>query len=372
MKRFFSVTLAAALLWGWMPAVCAVGAGTPEISAASAVLMDADTGRVLYERDSHTHRLIASTTKLMTALTALESGHRLDEVVTIAPEWAGVEGSSIYLCPGEKITLEALLYGLLLRSGNDAALAVAGHCGKTVEDFVAEMNRKARELGMLDTSFANPNGLDAEGHYSSAYDMAVLARACLQNEKLAEIVSAKSAAFGTRTFTNHNKLLWRYEGCIGLKTGFTKKAGRTLVSAAQRNGATLICVTLNAPSDWADHTALFDWGFGNYEARQLARAGERIGCLPVSGGLVPSCAIETGADLSAALAAQEAVQVAWELAADVLEAPVQAGTQVGEAVYYVDAKELARVPLRAGADVPCDLAGASGWLSRVLERLADL
>ena len=371
MKRFFSIALAGVLFWGWMPAVRGEGNSPPRISAASAVLMDADTGRALYEKDSHARRLIASTTKLMTALTALESGHDLDEQVTIDRAWTGVEGSSIYLCPGEKLTLEALLYGLLLRSGNDAALAIAGYCGKDVEDFVAEMNRKAGELGMLDTSFANPNGLDAEGHYSSAWDMALLARACLENEKLADMVSTKSITLGTRTFTNHNKLLWRYEGCIGLKTGYTEKAGRTLVSAARRDGMTLICVTLNAPSDWADHTALFDWGFANCEAQQLSQAGEAIGHLPVSGGLVPTCPIEMEADLTAALFPGEAVQVAWELAEPMLEAPVLAGTKVGEAVYYVDAKETARVALRAGADVPCNLAGASGWLDGVLERFTQ-
>ena len=183
--------------------------------------MDADSGRVLYESNAHRQRLIASTTKLMTALVALESGHRLDEVVTIDPRWAGAEGSSIYLKPGEQVRLETLLYGMLLRSGNDAALAVAGFCAGSVEDFVERMNRKAAELGMSDTHFENPNGLDGEAHYSSAYDMALLARACLKNETLAGMVSAKSVTMEGRTFTNHNKLLWRYEGCIGLKTGYT-------------------------------------------------------------------------------------------------------------------------------------------------------
>ena len=195
MKRLLSGTLAWVLL---MCALPVTWAAAPEVSAASAVLMDADTGRVLYEKDSHTPRLIASITKLMTALVALESGHDLEEVVTIAPEWAGVEGSSIYLRPGEEITLEALFYGLLLRSGNDAALAIAGHCGGTVEEFVSRMNQKAGELGMTDSSFANPNGLNAEGHYSSAYDMALLARACLEREELARIVATKSITFGDR------------------------------------------------------------------------------------------------------------------------------------------------------------------------------
>lgn len=370
LKRLFSVLLTGALFWCALPALRAEE--NLKISAASAVLMDGDTGRVLWERDSHTPRLIASTTKLMTALVALESGHDLEETVTILPEWAGVEGSSIYLRPGEEVTLETLLYGLLLRSGNDAALAIAGHCGGTVDSFVSQMNRKAEELGMKDTSFSNPNGLDAEGHRSSAYDMALLAQACLENEALAKIAATKSITLGTRAFTNHNKLLWRYEGCVGLKTGFTKAAGRTLVSAAKRDGMTLICVTLNAPSDWADHTALLDWGFANYEARPLSKAGEQVGHLPVSGGLCPVCPVETVADLTAALASGEKVERTWELSETVLTAPVAQGTQVGEIVYYVNSKELARVPLVAGRDIPCDLARPSGWLSSILERISAL
>ena len=370
MKRLFSVLLVGTLMWCSLPTAGAEGT-PPKVSAASAVLMDAGTGRVLYEKGSHTRRLIASTTKLMTALVALESGRRLKETVTVAPEWAGVEGSSIYLRPGEEITLEALLYGLLLRSGNDAALAIAGHCGGTVENFVFRMNQKARELGMADTSFANPNGLDAENHYSSAYDMALLARACLENEALAKIAATRSVTLGTRTFTNHNKLLWRYEGCVGLKTGYTEHAGRTLVSAARRDGLTLICVTLNAPSDWADHAALFDWGFAGYEARPLAQAGAQVGQLPVSGGLVPVCPVEAAEDLTAALAPGEKLEAACELDEVSLKAPVSAGAWVGEVVYYVNQKELARIPLATGKDVPCDLTRPSGWLRGMLERMAD-
>ena len=363
MKRLFSVLLAGAVFCAGLPSVRAEGA--PKISAAGAVLMDGDTGRVLYEKDSHTRRPIASTTKLMTALVALESGHGLGETVTVAREWTGTEGSSLYLRPGEELTLETLLYGLLLRSGNDAALAIAGHCGGSVEEFVSRMNRKARELGMKDTGFANPNGLDAEGHCSSAYDMALLARACLENEALAQIAATKSITLGARTFTNHNKLLWRYEGCVGLKTGYTEKAGRTLVSAARRDGMTLICVTLNAPSDWADHTALFDWGFANYEARILAQKGERVGRLPVSGGLAPVCSVETAAGLTAALAPGEELEYAWELPEAALTAPVSKGEQVGELVYYVNGNELLRTPLvlsRSVADITVPRGG--GWLWR--------
>jgi len=222
------------------------------------------------------------------------------------------------------------------------------------------MNRKARELGMADSSFANPNGLDAEGHYSTACDMAVLARACLENETLSKIAATKSITLGTRTFTNHNKLLWRYEGCAGLKTGYTEKSGRTLVSAARRDGLTLICVTLNAPSDWADHTALLDYGFANYQARRLARAGERVGQLPVSGGLAPVCPIVTAEDLTAALSPGETAEARYELTEQVLTAPVSAGTRVGEAIYSIGTEELARVPLITGQDVPNVLAPRKG------------
>ena len=371
MKRLFLIALSGILLWSGLPAVRAEGTAVPKVSASSVVLMDGDTGRVLYEKDGHVRRRIASTTKLMTALVALESGCSLEEVVTVAPEWAGVEGSSIYLRPGEEITLEALLYGLLLRSGNDAALTIAGHCGGTVEKFVARMNKKAKELGMKDASFANPNGLDAEGHYSSAWDMAILARACLNNETLSKIAATKSITLGTRTFTNHNKLLWRYEGCIGLKTGYTQKAGRTLVSAARREGVTLICVTLNAPSDWADHTALFDWGFQNYQARRLAQTGERVGCLPVSGGLLPSCPIQTVGTCTAALAPGEKVEVGCELTQTALTAPVPVGKPVGELVYYTGTEELARIPLITGKYIPCALAEPSGWLKGLLAGLGS-
>ena len=259
MKRLLAAALAAGSMLCQVPTAQAVGT-----SASSAILMEAESGRVLYEQNAHEERLIASITKLMTALVALESGHDLEETVTVGEACTRAEGSSLYLRPGEEISLKGLLYGVMLRSGNDAALAVAEHCGGSVEEFVGRMNEKAAQLGMVNSHFANPNGLNAEGHYSSAYDMALLARACLENEALAEIAATKSATVDGRVLTNHNKLLWQYEGCIGLKTGYTEKAGRTLVSAARRGGMTLIAVTLNDPDDWRDHTALLDYGFSTY------------------------------------------------------------------------------------------------------------
>ena len=364
MKRLFSVLLAGMLVWHALPAVRAEGTAPPRISAASAVLMDAGTGRVLYEKDGRTPRLIASTTKLMTALVALESGHGLEEVVTVAPEWAGVEGSSIYLRPGEEITLEALLYGLLLRSGNDAALAIAGHCGGTVEDFVVQMNRKARELGMKDTGFANPNGLDAEGHRSSAYDMALLARACLENEALAKIAATKSITLGTRTFTNHNKLLWRYEGCVGLKTGYTEKAGRTLVSAAKRDGMTLICVTLNDGDDWNDHRKLLDYGFRTYPRQVLCRAGEVLGAVAVEGSLIPTMPVAAKGELGYPLKAGEQLVPEVELLRSAT-APLPPGVQLGELRWRLDGEVVAQMPLVSQGNAGLDLREPLTFLERL-------
>ena len=229
-----------------------------EVSATACVLMDADSGRVLYEKNGRQRMLIASTTKLMTALVALEQGTLTDVVTVTASHMA--EGSSMYLRAGEKLTLEELLYGLLLCSGNDAALALTA-CAGGPEPFVALMNEKAAALGMTRTSFANPNGLDAEGHYSTARDMAVLAAAAMEEPTFRRICSSRSVTIGQRTMENHNRLLRQVEGCIGLKTGYTKAAGRTLVSCAERCGCRLIAVTLRDSNDWADHAALYEYGF---------------------------------------------------------------------------------------------------------------
>ena len=364
MKRFLGGALAVTLLLTQVPTVFSVGT-----YASSAIVMDAESGRVLFEQDAHRQRLIASITKLMTALVALESGHSTDELVTIAPAWVGVEGSSIYLRAGEQITLEGLLYGMLLRSGNDAATAVAGYCAGDVDTFVVQMNEKARVLGMTQSHFANPSGLNADEHYSTAYDMDLLARACLQNEALAKIVATKSITLDGRNFTNHNKLLWRYEGCIGMKTGYTEKAGRTLISAAQRNGLTLICVTLNDPNDWADHTALFNDGFARYHAQPLAAQGAVLARVPVSGGLIPFCMVVAAESASVCLQGDEAVRCELELNQTTLIAPVAAGEVLGEAVYYLGDEQLARLPLLAGTSVAQVLAPRLGVLMGLRERL---
>lgn len=351
---------------------CVPGAGAVSTGAQAAILMDADSGRVLYEQNAHDQRLIASTTKLMTALVALESGVDLSREITVSPEWVGVEGSSIYLREGETLTLETLLYGMLLRSGNDAALAVAEVCAGTQEAFAQRMNEKARALGMEDSHFVNPSGLNDEAHYSTAYDMALLARACLENEILANMVSTKSIALGTRSFTNHNKLLWQYEGCIGLKTGYTEKAGRTLVSAAQRDGMTLICVTLSDPDDWADHTALFDWGFSTYHLQTVVQAGEQVGRLSVEGSLVPLCPVVAGEAVCAALKGGEELETQLCLDECSLSAPVTQGQRVGELIYSLEGEELGRAVLITAQAVPRNEAESGNWLKGILARLAAL
>ena len=268
-RRILAALWAAVSLVGCLTAVTEA----VEVSAAAAVLMDADSGRLLYEKNGEKRMLIASTTKLMTALVALEQGGLQQEITVTGGHMA--EGSSMYLRPGEKLTLETLLYGLLLSSGNDAALAVTECMGGAVP-FVARMNEKAAELGMENTHFANPNGLDDEAHYSTAEDMARLAAAAMDDPVLRRVASTRTARIGGRTLTNHNKLLSRVEGCVGLKTGYTKAAGRTLVSCAERDGVRLVAVTLQDGDDWNDHASLYEQGFRVLRPVKAVERGLRL------------------------------------------------------------------------------------------------
>ncbi len=237
-------------------------AQAPAVSGDACVLMAAD-GRLLYEKNARKVLPIASTTKLLTALVVLENCS-LSDVVRIPASCCGLEGSSMYLQAGERYTVEELLLGLLLVSGNDAASALALHCAGSEEAFAALMNEKAREIGMADSFFCNPHGLPQEGHGSTAYDMALLMHRCLENEDLIRIAGTKSASIRGNTFLNHNKLLYLCPGCLGGKTGYTLSAGRCLVSACQREGAALVCVTLSAPDDWEDHRALYNWAYDSF------------------------------------------------------------------------------------------------------------
>ncbi len=254
MKKWWAL-----LLLPLMLTLCPVQAAEVSVSARSAILYDCDTGSVLYEKNADERRLIASTTKIMTAVVAMEHACLRDEVVVTAEHM--VEGSSMYLKPGQTVTVEKLLYGLMLCSGNDAALCLADHCGGGVDAFVALMNDKARQLGMVNTSFENPNGLDGEHHYSTARDMALLAAHAAEDPTFRRICSTKSVKIDGRTMENHNRLLKELDGCIGMKTGYTKAAGRTLVTVCERDGRRLAAVTLSDGNDWADHKAMYTWGF---------------------------------------------------------------------------------------------------------------
>jgi serine-type D-Ala-D-Ala carboxypeptidase (penicillin-binding protein 5/6) len=250
------------------------------VSARGAVLMEQESGRVLFEKDAHTKRRIASITKIMTAVLAIESG-KMDEIVKVSEQATRAEGSSVYLKPGERIKLEHLVYGLMLRSGNDTAVAIAEHVGGSLDGFVYLMNQKAKEIGMLNTHFSNPHGLDDhEDHYSTAYDMALLTRYAMQNKTYQKIAGTKNYKAPNptedwdRQWKNKNRLLTKYKYTTGGKTGYTKRAKRTLVTTATKGDMSLIAVTLNAPDDWNDHIVMYEIGFKTYDMAEVLSKGK--------------------------------------------------------------------------------------------------
>ncbi len=328
------------------------------VSAQSAVLMLCDGETVIYHKDANVRLPMASTTKIMTALVALELSAP-EAVVTVDAAAVGTEGSSVYLVAGEKLTLEQLLYALLLESANDAAVAIAIFVSGSVEAFAEEMNRKAQSLGLTDTHFTNPHGLDHEEHYTTAYELGRIASAAMQIPLFRTIVSTRKTtiphpdAQSTRLLVNHNKLLRLYDGCVGVKTGYTQRSGRCLVSAAERDGVTLIAVTVNAPDDWDDHTRMLDYGFSRYTTRTLCDAGDLLHPLPLVGGT----------DAYVMLSNEEALSVTLPVDAGRIEeriecprfeyAAVYEGDVCGYAIFLSDTdrdgetEEIARLPLRA-------------------------
>ena len=245
----------------------------PDVSASCAALMVAETGELIYGKNEHDRRSMASTTKIMTSLLAIEA-LTPQRKITVSADMLNIEGTSMGLLPGDTVTLEGLVYGMLLQSGNDAANVTAITLGGNVENFVSMMNKRAGEIGMNDTHFETPSGLDSKEHYSTAYDMALLGCTAIKNPEFAAVCSQKSAVvcYGNppyrRTLTNHNRLLRIYDDAVGIKTGFTKKSGRCLVSAARRDGVTLVAVTLNAPDDWNDHSKMLEYGFSVVERHE--------------------------------------------------------------------------------------------------------
>ena len=345
-----------------VPAMGAEAAGNdaPEVSAEAAVLAELETGRILYEKNPDRPMKAASTVKILTGLLALENLDPAREV-TVRPEWTGQEGSSMYLRPGQVCTVAELLCGLLLVSGNDAALALACTVSGSEEAFVELMNRRASELGMADSVFADASGLKAEGHRVTARDMAALGCAAMKNPEFRAIVSARTAEAAGQALRNHNKLLDLYEGAIGVKTGYTKAAGRTLVSCAERQGLTLVCVTLNAPQDWKDHAALLDWGFGHFVSADPAALEWS---LSVVSGMAPEVTVRP-APGGRLLLPKEGVRWEAELPRFVY-APVAAGEEAG-ALRCRDGEgnTLCSLPLLYGEDVAPDPAQKLGFWEKL-------
>ncbi|MCD8145621.1 MAG: D-alanyl-D-alanine carboxypeptidase [Oscillospiraceae bacterium] len=318
-----------------------------QISAAAYVVADGKTGRILRSVNGDQQRLIASTTKLMTAYTAVNCGVPLDTVTEVSHQAATTEGSAMYLGVGETITLRDLLWGMLLVSGNDAANALAEGCAGNRETFVAWMNENAAALGMENTHFENPTGLDGESHYSTAEDLAKLAVAVSRDSLLAEIVSTKAATVAGRSLTNHNRLLSLYPDCTGMKTGYTQAAGRTLVSSAEWDGVALICVTLNDPDDWNDHMALYDQYFAAYANRTVCQAGEIIGTCRAANRLEPVTVVAQDT-VEVLVGPEETVQRSVELE-NRYEA-VEEGTVLGTVRYFIDGYQVGESALVAALD----------------------
>lgn len=325
--------------------------GALSVSAQSAVLINADNGEVLYAKNAEQKRAMASTTKIMTALLTLEAAEKENQIVTISQQVAGIEGSSMYLNAGDQISLKDLAIGMLTVSGNDAAYGAAVAIGGSEEIFAGMMNARAQELDMNDTNFVTASGLDAEEHYSTALDMAKLGAAAIQNQVFLDICSQTKvmATFvhppHTQSYSNHNKLLHLYEGCIGIKTGFTKKAGRCLVSAAERDGVCLVAVTLHAPDDWNDHISMFDYGFSQLTSVKMDDANTQF-TVDVVGGVNEQINV-VGCDIkSAVVAVGDADKIKRVvILPSFVYAPVPGGTQLGRISYQLNGEEIGSVPL---------------------------
>ena len=327
-----------------------------ESSARSAILIERETGKVLLSHNAREKLPMASTTKIMTALVVLEHCD-LTETVCVDARAVGVEGSSVYLYEGERLTVEQLLFALMLSSANDAAAALAFHTAGSIEGFAALMNQKAASLGLQNTQFANPHGLDAKGHYTSAYDLARITAYALENEDFLRIVSTPKKVIplcgqqGARVLRNHNKLLSSLDGCIGVKTGFTKKSGRCLVSAVEREGVRLVCVTLDCPNDWRVHTALHESGFAAYERVTLAAANSFVASLPAVGSAQAELYLQVSTEVALTLPRARGEITCSVHAPHFVYAPVKAGEQIGEVIWTLDGEEITRAPLYAMYDV---------------------
>ena len=326
------------------------------LSAECAVLYDAANRRPLYGKNAEKRHPMASTTKIMTALVALEE-LPLDTVITVPREATGVEGSSVYLREGERYTLEALLYALLLQSANDAAEVIAHAVAGGLRPFAEKMNERAAALGLTDTHFENPHGLDGDEHYTTATELAAIAAEALENPDFFKIVSTRRYIFtgidgeNPRTLINHNKMLVLYDGAVGVKTGYTKKCGRCLVSAAERDGLLLVSVTLDAPSDWSDHERLLDYGFAHYESRLIAEAGAVSFTVPILNSTAAATVVNRDEIRLVIKREEPSPTPAFELLPFPV-APIKRGALAGTVTYTASDGVTASVPLVFSGDIP--------------------
>lgn len=336
--------------------LCICCVQTYAISAASYCVIETESGNVLYGNNMNVRRGMASTTKIMTAIVALESGKQ-SEIATVSANAARTEGSSLYLKPGEKVYVLDLVFGLMLNSGNDAAVVLAEHIGGDVEGFVAMMNDKAAQIGATDTHFVNPNGLSDDAHYTTAQDLAKITAYALKNAAFREIAATKQHKIETvdsaRTIylSNHNKLLQTLDGCDGVKTGFTKATGRCLVSSVTRNGFQTVCVTLNAPDDWNDHKALHHRAFEAFEKVTLLENGAVAGNAEVVGGETFAVQGVVLKSISGVYPKNTAVPDVRYVLEENISAPVKRGQKLGTAHVYVNGSEVGVSDVVAVRDV---------------------
>ncbi len=330
---------------------------TYAISARSAVIIDANSGRVLYEHNKDEKRGMASTTKIMTALCALEYGD-MNKMVTISPTASGVEGSSMYLAKGEKISMSDLVYGLMLVSGNDSATAIAETISGSVEKFAELMNKKAEEIGCYNTHFTNPHGLSDESHYTTAHDLAKITAYAMQNPIFCEIAATKKKTLPAneggiaRTLVNHNKFLSMYEGCIGVKTGFTKATGRCLVTSVEKNGMRLICVTLNASDDWNDHTLLYNEVFSRFHNYKVLPSNSEVIVANLKNGRKDKITLVTNSDIFIPIETGEENMLSTNsVAFEEIYAPIKKGDILGTLTIKINDTPCGEYPLVANEDI---------------------
>ncbi len=325
------------------------------VDAKAAVLIERETGKILFSQNENAALPMASTTKVMTALMALEHGG-LDEMVTVGPNAYGVPGTSIYLEKGETIALRDLLYGLMLASGNDAAVAIAEHVAGDVATFCARMTERARELGCEKTTFVNPNGLPASGHQTTAYELALITREAMTHPEFRQIVSTQRASIPwegrsyDRILSNKNRLLAEYEGATGVKTGYTKAAGRCLVFGARRDGLETLGVVLNCPDWFAQAKRVLDFGFENYERYTAFGAGETVRVVPVENGAQDVSYLTLGAELSAVIRKGDLPSLELDVP-DAVQAGLRRGDAVGEARLTDGERVLASAPIVVGENL---------------------